>query len=109
MDTITTFAAFLLFLLTSAGAGLAVTKTIDGYEQFMGHELDVKFKFVAAVVLSFVFPVVAYLLEIWIGTASLSNDGLFGAFVIGYITSQGFHRAQEKHAEAAQAREGGGV
>lgn len=80
----------LAWLGSTAGAGAAVYFVIEFSEKWLRRPFDPNFKFYAAGVLSFVIPVGAYLLTVWMGQ-QWSFALLAAAIGVGYYTSQTVH------------------
>ncbi len=80
----------LAYLGSTAGAGAAVYMVIEFAEKWLRRPFEPNFKFYSAMVLSFIFPVGAYL-----GTVALGQQWslplLVAAIGTGYFTSQNIH------------------
>lgn len=86
---------FLGFLLTGAGAGIAVFAVVEYLNKLTNISSEAKFWL--AIVLAWLIPPLAYFTQVWMGWDVLSAEGAFGAVAISYIVSQGIHRQVEKN------------
>jgi hypothetical protein len=82
---------FLLWLATSSGAGLAVFATIEYAEKLLHKAFSPNFKFYSAIVLSYVYPVGAYLATVGAGWQEWSVGLLAASVAVGYQVSQTIH------------------
>ena len=85
---------FLNWLLTAGGTGAATFAVIEFADKLSGN-LSTNFKFYASMVLAFALPLVAYLAQVKLEYAHFGIDGLFAAFVVGWLVSQGVHKGTQ--------------
>ena len=85
---------FLNWLLTAAGTGAAVYGIIALADKLAGTQLTGNVKFYGSIVLAFALPLVAYLAQVKLQYAQFGVDGMFSAFVVGWLVSQGINRGQ---------------
>jgi hypothetical protein len=101
-----TLTDFLVYLTTSAGAGVAVFSIIAYMESL--RTLTSAFKFWAAIALSWILPFLGYAGLVLLKMQQLSFQSAFLVAGTAYTVSQGIHKVQEIR-QQSQASKGAGL
>lgn len=86
----------LILALGPIGAGKVVQALVNGLIELAPDPLSSDQKFYLAILVSFVVPIAAYGLLVWLGASSFDLATLLWEIMVGYMVSQQFHRTDEK-------------
>lgn len=90
----------LILALGPIGAGKVVQELVNALVEASPQKLTSNQKFYLAILVSFVVPIAAYGLLIWLGAMDFDLATLLWEIGIGYMVSQQFHRTAEQQAKS---------
>lgn len=90
----------LILALGPIGAGKVVQQLVKALIDAAPDKLSSDQKFYLAILVSFVVPIAAYGLLVWLGAMSFDLATLLWEIGIGYMVSQQFHRTAERQERA---------
>lgn len=90
----------LILALGPIGAGKVVQQLVKALIDAAPDKLSSDQKFYLAILVSFVVPIAAYGLLVWLGAMPFDLATLLWEIGIGYMVSQQFHRTAEKQERA---------
>lgn len=90
----------LILALGPIGAGKVVQQLVNALIDAAPDKLSSDQKFYLAILVSFVVPIAAYGLLVWLGAMDFDLATLLWEIGIGYMVSQQFHRAAERQGKS---------
>jgi hypothetical protein len=90
----------LILALGPIGAGKVVQELVNALVEAAPQKLTSNQKFYLAILVSFVVPIAAYGLLVWLGAMDFDLATLLWEIGIGYMVSQQFHRTAEQQAKS---------
>jgi hypothetical protein len=93
----------LILALGPLGAGKVVQELVNSLSAAAPEPLTGDQKFYLAILVSFVVPIAAYGLLVWLGGAPFDLATLVWEIGVGYIVSQKYHRDAKKEQAARQS------
>jgi hypothetical protein len=99
-DLMPDIVSLLILALGPLGAGKVVQELVNRLADAAPDPLSSDQKFYLAILVSFVVPLAAYGLLVWLGGAPFDLATLVWEIGVGYMVSQGYHRDAKKQKAA---------